>query len=198
VAFLIAKEPTARADVAVADVSTGRILRRFTFEKGVVKMLTSTPDGKSLYLAAEGSIWSMMASGGPVRKVRAGISVAVYPDGKHLLVKEGDNTLTRWIRVSLSGGAEQEIVLRGAGELLDIPIQTEMIGRDSRLVIPLKSPTSFFVAAGLVDLATGRVTRIAVGGRLDYEWMAWERNGSIIAVGLEQKSALWKFEPEGR
>jgi len=199
VAFIIVSPtPTPHRELAVAAISTGTILRRIAFDKGGITSLAATPDGKTLFLAAGGSIWSLPATGGEPKRIRPGDSVGVDPTGKYLLVQVIEHPKTRLVRVPLDGGGEQEIPLTGPYHLTFEPIGTEMIGKDGRLVVPLASPDSWFFSPGIVDLATGRMTRIPVDHYYDYFSMAWNPDGQVVATAMGLKSALWKFQPEGR
>src|ERR1041384_7285599 len=105
VAFLIGPAP--RRTIALAAISTGRVTRRIPFDKGVITALAGTPDGKTLFCAADGTIWSIPLDGGDPHKVRAGDAVAVDPSGQNLFVELLEPAKVRLVRVSLSGGAEQ-------------------------------------------------------------------------------------------
>jgi eukaryotic-like serine/threonine-protein kinase len=197
-AFLIlVRGPKAHWQVAVANVSTGAILRRIALDKGRITSLAATPDGKTLFIAAGGSIWSVPSAGGEPAKIRAGDSAGVDPAGKYLLVQLSEHSKTHLIRVPLNGGAEQEIPLAGPYHLTT-PIGSEMIGKNGRLVVPLQSPDSWFSSPGIIDLADGQMRRIAVERYSDYVFTAWAPDGKIIATAMGLKSALWKFEPKGR
>ena len=199
VAFIIdSSSPRPHREVGIAEVSTGTILRRIAFDHGVITSLAATPDGKTVFLASGGSIWSVPSAGGAPKKIRSGDSMGVDPTGKYLLVQVVENPAPRLVRVPLDGGAEQEIPLTGPYHLTFQPIHSEMIGKDGRLVAPLTSPDSWFFSPGVVDLATGRMTRIPVENYFDYLFLAWGRDGQIIGTAKGLKSTLWKFEPNRR
>lgn len=60
---------------------------------------------------------------------------------------------------------------------------------------PLSPRDSWFNAPGLLDTATGRVTRIASDDVSDYHSMAWLPDGRILALRVGLRSTLWKFQP---
>jgi hypothetical protein len=71
-------------------------------------------------------------------------------------------------------------------------LSTNMIGpnavsRDGRLVAPMLSPDSWSSPPCWIDLATGKVKRIAVEG-FDF----------AVAAAFELRSAIWRFAPEAK
>jgi hypothetical protein len=199
VAFLIGQGP--QPTIAIATVANGRITRRIPFEKGPVGSLASSPDGQTLYVAAGGTIWSMpasAASGSDPRRIRPGNSAAVDPSGQHLLVQMIETPKSRLFDVPLSGGAEREIPLTGPYHLTFVQLQSGSIGRDGRLLVPLASPDNWFFLPGMVDLATGRVTEIAVDHFGDYHFLHRAPDGRVIAGAYDLRSTLWRFQPDVR
>ncbi len=194
VAFTIGKR---MEELAVANISTGTILRRITINKGPITALAATPNGKTLFLAAGGSIWSIPSTGGELRRIRPGHGVGIDPIGKYLLVQLVESTKIRLVRIPLEGGLEQEIPLSGPYRLTSVPIGSGMISKDGRLIAPLGSPDSWFLSPGIVDLVAGRMTRIRVDPFFDYTFMALGPGGQVTAIAMGLKSTLWKFQREG-
>jgi dipeptidyl aminopeptidase/acylaminoacyl peptidase len=199
IAFLTAApSPKPHREVAIADISNGTISRRFAFDKGRITSLAATPDGKTLFIAAGGNIWSVPLSGGEPRVIRAGDSMGVDPSGKFLLVQVIEAPKVRLIKVPLDGAAEQEIRVIGPYRLSFLPITSQTIGKDGRLVVSLTSPDSRFVSPGIIDLATGQATRIPVEHYCDYLSTAWAPDGSILSTTLGLRSSLWRFQEASR
>jgi len=48
----------------------------------------------------------------------------------------------------------------------------------------------------IVDLVTGRVTRIPVDFRGDTFFMSWTPAGQVLAAMAGYHSSIWKFRPE--
>ena len=96
----------------------------------------------------------------------------------------------------MNGGPEHEISLNGPFHLTFAAINSDGVDQDGRLVVPLAARDSWFFAPGIIDLATGRMTRIPVDHFGDYHYMAWAPDGQVIAAARELRSALWKFRPE--
>jgi hypothetical protein len=191
-AFVIGKAD--HEDLAVANISTGIILRRITINK-YITALAPTPDGKTVFLSADGSIWSVPSTGGDLKRIRPGYGVGIDPAGKYLLVQSVENTKTSLVQIPLKGGPEREIPLAAPYRLAS-PIGSGMISKDGHLIAPLVSKDSFFASPGIVDLVTGRVVRISVDHYFDYGFMAWGPGGQVTAITMGLKSTLWKFRPE--
>jgi hypothetical protein len=158
-----------------------------------VEQLAASPDGKTLYVAAGGAIWSVPAAGGEIRRIHNGNSVSPDPDGTTLVVLVLDPPATRLLRVPVNGGAETEIPLRG-------PMQPgyaveEGAVRNGKLVAP-GSSNSWDWPPVLFDLATGRSTRIPLDYRTDFHRMVWASDGKILASAKGWHSSMWKFTPE--
>jgi Tol biopolymer transport system component/predicted Ser/Thr protein kinase len=208
IAFVIGPAP--HQTIAVADTANGRITRRIPLNKGEITSLASSPDGKTLYAAAGGTIWALSSSGGEPRMIRAGDSVVVDPSGRDLVISAMESSKLRLFRVpavsgvvskvvsKVEGGSEQEIVTDGSLPLMGFSLSPNALGADGRLLHPLSTRDSWFNAPGLLDTATGRITRIASDDLSDYQSMAWLPDGRIVALHVGLRSTLWKFQPSSR
>ncbi len=185
VAFMLGRE---RQTIALAALSNGRITRQIPFDKGQVGALASSPDGKTLYVAAAGTIWAVPLTGEAPRKIRTGEGVTVDAGTQSLVVQVLESPNTRLIRIPLGGGPEQEI----AGTFhLGNGIDPDSI-RDGKLVSPIGSPY-WYSPPGILDLATGESTRIPLDYTGDFHHMAWTPDGKIIGVAAGWRASLWKF-----
>jgi WD40 repeat protein len=194
IAFLIG--PVPHQTIALADTASNRIVGRIPLNKGDITSLASSPDGKTLYAAAGGSIWAVPSSGGEARMIRAGDSVAADPSGLRLVIGVTESAKFRLFRVPVEGGPEQEIVTDGSIPLMGGPsLSPNALGADGRLLQPLESLDSWFNAPALLDTATGRITRIVSDDVSDYKSMAWLPDGRIMAMHVGLRSTLWKFHP---
>jgi hypothetical protein len=199
IAFVIGLEP--HQAIAVADTASSRIVRRIPLNKGDITSLASSPEGKTLYAAAGGSIWAVPSSGGEARMIRAGDSVAADPSGRQLVIGVTESAKFRLFRVPVvsggAGGPEQEIVTDGSIPLMGGPsVSPGALNAAGRLLQPLESLDSWFNAPAVVDTATGRITRIASDDVSDYKSMAWLPDGRILALHVGLRSTLWKFQPK--
>jgi sugar lactone lactonase YvrE len=193
VAFMIGSGPRT---IGVATLANGRITRRIPFAKGPINALASSPDGQTLYVAASGMIWSMPINGGEPHSVRAGDAVAVDPSGEYLLVQAVEASRTRLFELPVAGGKEREIPLNGPFHLTFDPLSSSSIGRDRRIFVPLASPDDWFFPPGVVDLATGRMTRLPVDHVGDFHFLLRTQEGQVIAGAFDLRSSLWRFQSE--
>jgi hypothetical protein len=194
IAFIIGTEP--HQTLAVADTASGRIEHRIPLNKGTIGSLASSLDGKTLYAAAGGAIWAVSSTGGEPRMIRAGDSVATDPSGRYLFICVNETSKSRLFRVPLEGGAETEVNLDPSQPLMGTWfLSPNSLSADGRLLFPLQPLDSWFSPIGLIDGATGRVTRLATDDVSDYHSMAWLPDGRILALRVGLRSSLWKFQP---
>jgi hypothetical protein len=194
IAFIIGTEPY--QTLAVADTTSGRIKHRIPLNKGTIGSLASSLDGKTLYAAASGAIWAVSSTGGEPRMIRAGDSVAMDSSGRYLFICANETAKSRLFRVPLEGGAETEVNLDPSQPLMGTWfLSPNSLSADGRLLFPLQPLDSWFSPIGLIDAATGRVTRLATDDVSDYHSMAWLPDGRILALRIGLRSTLWKFQP---
>jgi hypothetical protein len=62
------------------------------------------------------------------------------------------------------------------------------------LLVPLLD--SWFNRPGVLDMNTGRVTRLPSDDASDYHAMSWLPDGRIMALHIGLRSTIWKFQPE--
>ncbi len=199
VAFLLGSEP--RRTIGVASLATGRIERRIAFDKGPIGSLDASPDGRTLYWGAGGSIWAISLAGSAQdqpRRICAGESAATDPDGKSLLVHVLEVPKARLLRVSLDGGAPREIPLNGSFHMTFDPLNSAELSGDGRLLAPLASLDDWYFVPGMIDLSTGHMTRIPTDSLGDVHGMAWAPDGQVITESNELRSVIWRFSPEGK
>ena len=175
--------------IGVAEVSSGTIVSRIPFDKGRVEEMSSSPDGKTLYCAAAGSIWAVTRDG-QARRVSAGTAATVEPGGQSLLVEVREAPNTRLFRVPLNGGPEQEIPVPAPLQLAYV-IDNGGV-RNGRLLAPESAPSWYWPPA-IFDLATGKSTVIPLSYLNDFHHMSWTPDGKVMACALAWRSSMWKF-----
>jgi hypothetical protein len=193
IAFAIGKD---RRTIGIASIATGRILRRIAFDQGSLRGMLAAPDGQTLYCNASGAIWAQPVSGSAAVRLREGSAAAIDPAGKYLVVIHVKEGRTRLMKVTLGGGAEQEIPL--GGDARPYLGSTGAISNDGKLLIGLQAPDSWFLDPAVIDLATGQATRIVIGAAGDNFSMSWALDGQIMAAVTGLESSLWKFRKEVR
>jgi sugar lactone lactonase YvrE len=187
VAFVLDAE--AHPTIGVAALTNGRIARRIPFDKGHIDQMASSPDGKTLYVAASGSIWAVTENG-EARRQSAGNYVSAEPGGQSLLVEIREAPNTKLVRFPLNGGPEQEIsAVSPLG--LAYGIDNESV-RNGRLLAPESSPTWYWPPA-IFDLANGKSVRIPIDYVSDFHHMSWTPDGKVMACALAWRSNMWKF-----
>jgi len=182
--------------IGIASIATGRIMRRIAFDKGSVLGMLATADGQTLYCNAGRAIWVQPVSGGVATRLREGAAVAIDPAGKYIVVIDVQEGRTRLLKAPLGEGPEQEIPI--SGEARPYISATGAINKEGKLLIGLQAPDSWFLDPAVVDLATGRATRIPNDVLGDNFSMAWTPDGQVLAAITGLQSSLWKFQREPR
>jgi Tol biopolymer transport system component len=187
--------PRTNRTIALASLSDGRIVRRIESSKGarIDSMATST-DGRTIYYAASGSIWSIPVDDGPPRKLRNGDSVTVDPYRQDLIIRITDKDGTRMVRSPIAGGDERPISLKGNMRWAPWRQSSNAVGKDGRILAILTSPASWFWPVGLVDPDTGSVQVVQVGYYADMGG-GWTADGNLLITAAGLRSTLWRFSP---
>jgi len=196
IAFAIGPMP--QETIAVAEISSGRITRRIEPGKGVINSLASSPEGKTLYFAASGSVWAIPSAGGEARMIRAGDSVTADPSGRGLVISRTETSRIRIFRVPLDGQSEQEIQMDNSLTMIPHVLSPNALNSDGRLLVPLSPRDSWFNHPVIVDTASGRVTRIPSDNLSDYQSMAWLPDGQVLALQIGVRAKIWKFTSKPR
>jgi hypothetical protein len=196
IAFVIGPAP--HQSIAVAEIASGRIIRKIAPGKSAIDSLTSSPDGQTLYFAAGGSIWAVASSGGEARKIAAGESVIMEPSGMSLVVERIELARIRLFHVRLDGSPEQEISIDRSIPLMPWPLSPSAIDGNGRLLIALLPQDSWFDPVAVLDTATGRISRVPADDLSDHFSSAWTPDGHIVTLQVGLRGTLWKFAPGGR
>src|SRR5688500_536430 len=184
--------PITAPEIAIVAVNSGRILKRLK-APGNVTSLAASPDGATLYASSDGSIVAVPVDGSGTRTLGPGDSLTVDPATGDLIVKLDEAERYRLVRVSPDGGTPAPVAITGGDlRLVSRPLMPGAI-RDGRLLLPIAVQDSWYWFAGVLDLRTGRLTKIEVVNPTDFHWMTWAADGSILGSGMGIQSALWKF-----
>ena len=123
VAFLIGSG--ANQTIALASAANGRIVRKLAGPKGAAfTSIGSSPDGETIYYSASGSVWSIPATDGMPRKLRAGDMMAVDRYREELIVGLTEKRGVRLVRQPLAGGPERPIPVQGDVQITDYPLNS--------------------------------------------------------------------------
>ncbi|HQR47489.1 MAG TPA: hypothetical protein PK598_15930, partial [Thermoanaerobaculia bacterium] len=184
--------------LALASVEDGRILRRFEATSGVApQTLAPSTDGRTLYYADAGDVYMLDTSSGAVRKLRPGHGVAVDARRGELVVQVNGREGNQLLAVPLAGGPERTIPFQGPLRLAPAPVAPGAVGPDGRIAVTVATKDAWFWGTGLLDPATGAVERIPVSFEGDVQFPTFARDGSLRAVGVATRSALWRFRARG-
>ncbi|MBI3665202.1 MAG: protein kinase [Acidobacteria bacterium] len=196
VAFLIG--PPADRTIAIASIADGRIVRRLKGPKsGTIESLAASPDGKTLYYAAAGTIWAIPSTGGEPRKMHAGDSVAVDPRGQGLIIKLNEEDGVRLVRVPVGGGPEKAIPFHSEFRLTPPPLAPNAVGKDGRIVVQVASKDSWFWSSAVLNPQTGNVQRVPLAYEGDFPSPGWAPDGRIVSMALPLRASIWRFRSAG-
>jgi Tol biopolymer transport system component/predicted Ser/Thr protein kinase len=196
IAFLIGPAP--HETIGIADTETGSVLRRLTPAKGPIGSLAASPDGRTLYFAAGGTIWSMPSDGSDPKGLCPGDNAVLDPLGRYLIVARNNASQVRLFRVPLDGGAEKEIPFDHSQPFVSTGLQAGALDANGRLLLGLNPWDSWFNPIGVLDTATGRITRVSCDPLSDHHSSAWTADGRIVTSQLGLRATLWKFNPVAR
>ncbi len=196
VAFLIG--PAGGQQLALAAID-GRLQQRIPIrEDAVVTGLAASPDGTSLYYAADGTVYRVPRTGGDSMQVNRGDAVAVDPSTEDLVILLR-GSVTQLVRVPAAGGSETSIPLAGEWQVAGVSMKNLMghsTAPDGRLVIRTQAPESWFWPVGILDARSGgQITPFLDPPDTD-KWSAgWDRAGRVVAAAGSFRSELWRFRP---
>jgi hypothetical protein len=192
---LTLRTPSGR-EIAVASLSERRVVRRVRVPQSSIQSVALSPDSRQAYYAADHSIWTVAFDGGQPRRLCPGDSFALYPGGDALLIQLVEKEGTRLVRFSLHDGSVQALPMRSAYSLSPEPLAPNAVASDGRIAVSIIPPDSWFYQAGVLDPASGKVTHIPVQQIADYFIVGWGKPGEIIAMAMEARCSIWRFQPE--
>jgi hypothetical protein len=200
IAFMIGPEP--HETIAFAEPASGRMVRTIAPGKGPVDSISCSPDGKTVYFAARGVVWSILSSGpsagSEARKIRAGDGVAADPSGSRLIVQVQESLQLHRFSVPLDGGPEREIPEDSSFPVAPLPLSPNALHAGGRLLAPLLPHDSWFNPPAVIDTVSGHITRIPSDNLSDYQSIGWTPDGQVMALKIGLRATLWKFQPVSR
>jgi len=153
------------------------------------------PDGKSVFYAEGGFIYSVPASGGTPERLCSGHSVAVDPASRYLIIKHNAAPENYLVRYSLSDRTEQRIERSGKYRLTSAPLAPNAVGRDGRILVDVAPFDSWFWPAAIIDPQTGE-TELATDFQADMYSPGWDTEGRLVASVMFFRSSIWRFRPD--
>ena len=184
--------------IVIVSAKTGQLVRSLNGTKGkAINSIAGSHDGKTLFFAHDGSIWSIPVTDGEPKKLGPGVSVAPMMDGRTLIVQTLDQTGAHLVRMPVAGGVAEQIALTlGNSSLWGLPLAPNAVAANGQIVFALDSPDSWFEVPAVIDPTTGRVTRIPLTFSGDIHGPGWTSDGRILATGLPTQSSIWRFRRE--
>jgi hypothetical protein len=180
-------------DIAIVEWSSGRIVERFPAPPRLTS-LAASPDGATLYAAAGGTISVLPRKGSQARTVGTGDSITVDAASGDLIAKLDEQDRFKLARIPAAGGAPRTVPLMGDARLIPNTLMPGAIS-NNQLVLPLSTADSWDWHAGVVDLRTGRVERLAADYKGDFHYLTRTADGTPIGMALSHQSTFWKFAP---
>ncbi len=120
------------------------------------------------------------------------------PSNGRLVVGRAESSQISLFDVPAGGGSERPIPFDRTSPLFNFYISPGTIRSDGQMLVTLNVADSWFNPLALLDLKTGRITRLAGDNASDLHSPAWTPDGGIIANRLGLVSTIWKFSPEGK
>jgi eukaryotic-like serine/threonine-protein kinase len=200
IAFMIGPAP--HETIAFAEPASGRMVRTIAPGKGPVDSISCSPDGKTVYFAARGIVWSAPSAGpstgNAARKIRRGDGVVADPSGGRIIVQVQESLQLHRFSVPLDGGPEREIPADRSSPVAPISLSPNALRADGRLLTSLLPHDSWFNPPAFIDIATGRITRIPSDNLSDYQSIGWTPDGQVMALKIGLRATIWKFQPVPR
>ena len=98
-------------------------------------------------------------------------------------------------RSPMDGSAAEPLPFQSPLRLAPSPLSGGAVGPDGRIAVTVTSKDSWFRSPALLDPANGGVEKVAVAYEGDVLNPSWGRDGSLLAMGVSLRSALWRFRP---
>ncbi len=162
-----------------------------------VTMLTAAPDGKTLYYVQSRQIYEAPTDGSqPPRKIERGDGIAVYPDGKQLLLERFEKSGVALFRQPRLGGRLEAVQVEpGALRLAPRVIESGAIRRDGRILVTVVSKDVSFWRPGLLS-PDGKLQLLPLAFEGDVYAGSWSKDGTVLGVGCSLQSDLWRMAPQ--
>ncbi|SPE33225.1 Serine/threonine protein kinase [Candidatus Sulfopaludibacter sp. SbA3] len=184
--------------IALASLRDGRIVRRIPAKiPPDVTGLATSPDGTTVYYAAQGGVWSVAVEGNAVpRRICDGDSVAVDPAGRFLYIKQLNHDPAALLRIPIEGGAAEDLPIPAGLHLTNAALPANCVTADGRVVVETATPNSFFYRPAVVDARHQTVTPIPVAFAGDVWSPTWTPDGHILAAGAGFESSVWRYRKQ--
>ncbi len=181
-------------EIGIVSLADRRLVRRVRVSHDKIDSVAISRDGRQAYYAADQSIWAIGFDGGRERRLCPGDSLALYPGGEAMLVQLAENERTRLVRLSLLDGSITAIPVHSSWSLSAEPLAPNTVSSDGRIAGPIVDSNSWFYEAGVLDPASGKITRIPVPENADYFIVGWAGPNQLVAMAMEARCSIWRFQ----
>jgi len=197
VAFLLGSGQA--KSVAIASLSDRRVIRRISVpDAASIVQLASSADGKTLYYVSDKTVWEVSSAGGEPRKIAAANSIAVDPSGREIILQRiGSDLSVHLFRMPLSGGSEREIKIGDGVRMGDLPLATNSIRKDGKILITTAlDDYTWYWQVSVFDPKSGDAKHVPTDFAGDILYAGWTPDGQILAMGLNTEGSIWRFRPQ--
>jgi predicted Ser/Thr protein kinase len=196
VAFLTGPSgaPPLLAVVARAD---GRLIKKHALPRGAIpSSLAASRDGRTIFFADGGTIWSVDAASGAAKAFSPGHGVAGDPGADDVLVQRNAASGVQLIRIPIATRAETQVLTAGPLRLATAPLSGGAVGPDGRILVSVVSPETWLPVPAVLDPATGALTLVPVRVPGEILTASWGRGGTVLAMALGTNGEFWSFRPK--
>ena len=182
--------------LGIASRLDGRLLKKHALPKGAVpSSLAASRDGRTVFFADGGTIWSVDASSGAAKAFCPGHGVAGFPDADDILVQRNAASGVQLVRVALATRAETPVLVTGPLKIAPAPLSGGAIGADGRILVSAVSPETWLPSPAVLDPATGALALVPARAAGEILTASWGRGGTILAMALGANGEFWSFRP---
>jgi hypothetical protein len=99
------------------------------------------------------------------------------------------------VRIPLSGGPEQDIHVQSSIPMGPLPLGGNGLRKDGKLLVGVQPQDSWFFSVAVLDVATGKLTRICLNYTGDILLSGWATDGRVLAFAEPMRAHIWHFRP---
>jgi tRNA A-37 threonylcarbamoyl transferase component Bud32 len=191
--ILLRVHDSAGSSLVAADIATGSVTARlhgFDYPS-----FAGAPDGKTVFFADSGAIWSMPIAGGERRRIGEGTTLALDPGGRYLVTQVIGTDGVHLMHLPLDGGVPHRIAVRSDLSLAAVGLAPNAVAPDGRILVEIVSRSSWFWPAAILDPKTGALAVVPPGLGYDMTLAGWDDQSRVVTGARALESSLWRFRP---